>query len=264
MLERQGPAVSLDNTAEVETPEHIRFRYRVAGPSRRALAYVIDLLARMVVVMVVSAIIQMATGALSDSKLEGKMNGATGIVLVLIFLVEWGYYVVFETIGNGRSLGKLALSLRVVKEGGFPLGFVDSVLRNLLRAADFLPVGYVLGFLCMAADGRFRRLGDRVGGTMVVIEERHVLGAPLTIVPPPRPEELELFPQRPPLSAWERETIEVFLRRTALSPARRAELAQMVAPALAQRMGVKLQDPVRFLALLYQRAAQNRPSVARR
>jgi hypothetical protein len=65
----------------------------------------------------------------------------------------------------------------VIKEGGFPIGFLDSVLRNLLRAADFLPVGYVLGLISMAGDSRFRRLGDRVAGTMVVIEERSSLGS---------------------------------------------------------------------------------------
>jgi uncharacterized RDD family membrane protein YckC len=241
--------VSLDNTAEVETPEHIRFRYHVAGPSRRAVAYLLDLLIRLVVIAVAAVIIKLAAGV------SKRADGSWGLILVLIFLVEWGYYVLFETLAAGSSPGKRALSLRVVKEGGFPLGFLDSLLRNLLRAADFLPVGYVLGLLCMSGDARFRRLGDRVAGTMVVIEERPVPTAPLSLFPAAQPEELDALPHRPPLSAWERDTLEIFLRRTALSPARRVELAQMIAPLLARRMGVKLHDPVRFLALLHHRSA---------
>jgi uncharacterized RDD family membrane protein YckC len=239
--------VPLDNTAEIETPEHVRFRYRVAGPVRRTLAYLIDLLIRAVFLLALAIVAYAVFGA--------SKEGTTGVILVVTFLLEWGYYVYFETSRDGRSPGKRALSLRVVKEGGFPIGFIDSVLRNLLRAADFLPLGYVLGLLVMAGDTRFRRLGDRVAGTMVVVEERARVAAPIALWPAPAPGELEALPQRPPLSAWERETLELFLRRGDLTVARREELAQTIAPALAQRMGVAFHDPVRFLALVHHRAA---------
>jgi hypothetical protein len=142
-----------------------------------------------------------------------------------------------------------------VRPQDYPIGFIDSVLRNLLRGADFLPVGYLIGLFAMAADARFRRLGDRVAGTMVVVEERSRVAPPLTLNPPPTAAELDGLPQRPPLSAWERETLELYLRRVDLTAARREELAQMIAPALAQRMNVTAKDPVRFLALLHHRIA---------
>ena len=236
----------LDNTTEVETPEHVRFRYRVAGPVRRMLAYLIDLVVRGIVVLAVGLVLAIALG-------DG--NAVGGVMLIVAFALEWGYYVFFETTGDGRSLGKRALSLRVVKEGGFPISFMDSVLRNLMRGADFLPLGYVIGLFVMAGDSRFRRLGDRVAGTLVVVEERSRVAAPLTITPPPTAAELEGFPQRPPLSASERETLELYLRRVDLTAARREELAQIIAPALAQRIGVTVKDPVRFLALLHHRVA---------
>jgi len=243
--------VALDNTAEVETPEHVRFRYRVAGPVRRTFAYLIDFLIRAAVLLVLGLIVAAALGG---------SEAVQGVLLLCAFLLEWGYFVFFETIGDGRSPGKRAMSLRVVKEGGYPIGFIDSVLRNLLRGADFLPVGYVVGLIAMASDSRFRRLGDRVAGTVVVVEERSRVAPPLTIMPAPTAAELDGFPQRPPLSAWERETLELFLRRADLTPARRAELAQMIAPALGQRIGVTVRDPVRFLALLHHRiAATARP-----
>ena len=245
----------LDNTTEVETPEHVRFRYRVAGPVRRMLAYLIDLLIRGLVVLALGLVLAIALGS---------PDAVGGVLLIAAFVLEWGYYVFFETTGDGRSLGKRALSLRVVKEGGFPISFMDSVLRNLMRGADFLPFGYVIGLFVMAGDSRFRRLGDRVAGTLVVVEERSRVAAPLTITPPPAPAELEGFPQRPPLSAWERETLELYLRRVDLTAARREELAQMIAPVLAQRIGVTVKDPVRFLALLHHRvAATARPRADR-
>jgi hypothetical protein len=123
---------------------------------------------------------------------------------------------------------------------------------------------YVLGLFAMAGDSRFRRIGDRVAGTLVVVEERSRVAAPLAIMPVPTAAEMEGFPQRPPLSAWERETLELYLRRVDLTPARREELAQMIAPALAQRMGMTVREPVRFLALLHHRiAASSRVPVDR-
>lgn len=246
-----GP-VALDNTVEVETPEHVRFRYRVAGPVRRSLAYLLDLLVRVAVLAVLSIAISLGTGTAASA--------LKGFLLVAAFLLEWGYYVFFETTGDGRSPGKRALALRVVKEGGFPVTFTDSVLRNLLRAADFLPVGYVLGFVAMASDARFRRLGDRVAGTLVVVEEVVRVAPPLAVRPPPTAAELEGLPQRPPLSAWERETLELFLRRTDLTDARREELALVIAPTIAARLGRSFKDPVRFLALVHHRAAGPTPA----
>ena len=238
--------MALDNTAEVETPEHVRFRYRVAGPVRRMLAYLIDLIIRFLVLLALGLVVAIAMGG---------SEAVGGVLLVFAFILEWGYYVLCETVSGGRSLGKHLLSLRVVKEGGFPIGFIDSVLRNLLRGADFLPVGYLVGLFAMSADSRYRRLGDRVAGTMVVVEERSRVAPPLVIAPPPTPEELDAIPQRPPLSAWERETLELYLRRADLTQARREELAQIIAPSLGQRMGLIVKNPVRFLALLHHRIA---------
>ena len=265
----------LDTTAEVETPERVRFRYRLAGPTRRAVAYLIDLLIRVALLIVLALVVRLAFGVG-----EGASQASQGVILVILFVLEWGYYVAFESTWSGRTPGKRALGIRVMKEGGYPLGFVDSVLRNLLRAADFLPVGYATALLVMLADGRFRRLGDRVAGTMVVMEERSAAPAPLALSPPPTAAELEPYPPRPRLTAWERESLDLFLRRTDLGPARRQELAVMIAPGLAKRLGIPVAwgeggfpaaapsreawnpprvpqtvtDPVRFLALVHLRA----------
>ena len=239
--------MQLDNTVEVETPEHVRFRFRAAGPTRRAWAYLLDLLVRAGILLVVELVLVLGTGHHLRS---GKAVMGAGTLLAL-FLLEWVYYVAFEAGWNGTTPGKRALRLRVVKAGGYPLSFMDAVLRNLLRTADFLPVGYLLGLVAMNWDGRFARLGDRAAGTMVVIEDPVRVLPPITLDPPPSPAEIEAFPHHVVLPLPEREAIELLLRRRDLSSARRLELAEMVAPVLGARLGMKTGDPVRFLALLY-------------
>ena len=242
----------LDTTTDVETPEHLRFRHRSAGPARRALAFLVDALVRIGVLLVVGVILVVLGVSAGDAKAAG------GLALVAWFGLEWGYFVLLESLWSGRTVGKRALGLRVVKEGGYPIGFLDSFLRNLLRAADFLPAGYALGVLVMARDTRFRRLGDLAAGTMVVVEERARVSSALRIVPPPGARELEPYPARPALSADEVEALELFLRRAGtLSPAREEELAELVAPVFARRFGMRYERAPRFLALLYHRATSS-------
>jgi hypothetical protein len=161
------------------------------------------------------------------------------------------------------------MGLRVVNRDGYGIQLVDSVLRNLLRAADFLPWGYALGFLSMIGDGCFRRLGDRVAGTMVVVEQRQKAAPPLQVVPPPSAEELAAFTGRPRLARADLDALELFLRRRGtLGVARERELAEMIAPVYRNRADEVGDDAVRFLALLYSRATgrdnEPRPPSGRR
>lgn len=242
-------ALALDTTTQVETPEHIRFDYPLAGPMRRIVAYLIDLAIRIGVLLVVALVLALVDVA---SGLDGMSQGA---ILVLFFALDWFYYVLFETLWSGRSPGKRALKLRVVGQDGHSLTVLDSVLRNLLRAADFLPFGYAVGLVIMGTDPRFRRFGDMVAGTVVVIEEPGRIGERLHIHPPPSAEEYAGLPVRPELSQDELDAIELFLRRRGtLAPLREAELAELIAPVLAARMHARYHDPVRFLGLVYARA----------
>lgn len=239
----------LDTVALIETPEHVRFAVRVAGPARRALAYVVDLLIRGFVVLLLLLLLGLfeAAGDFAEA--------SSGMMLLALFAVEWGYYMLLETLMNGQTPGKKALGLRTVKEGGYPITFIDVVLRNLVRAADWLPVGYVTGLVVMGLDRRFRRLGDMVAGTMVIAEQRSRVGTAIRIGPPPTEQELLAIPARPGLEGADLEALELYLRRVGtLSPARESELAEIVAPMYARRLGLRYQHPGRFLALLYHRA----------
>src|SRR5450432_2148378 len=160
-------AVPLDTDVAIETPEHIVFRHRVAGPARRALAYLLDLLICYGMVFVVAIIVVFAAagaGALSGA-MDSTIGLGIGFLLLVLFAAQWIYFTVWEAF-KGATPGKMAAGLRVVTTTGRPIGASAAVLRNLIRAADMLPTGYLVGLLSMSLTSRFQRLGDLAAGTM--------------------------------------------------------------------------------------------------
>ena len=165
---------------------------------------------------------------------------------------------------RGRTPGKARSGLRVVTTTGRPIGFRAAALRNVLRAADALPLPIrrrgccrVAGLASMAVTRRFQRLGDLVAGTIVIVAERAHASGPAVLWPPAQPYELATLPDDVRLDADERLAIEMFLRRRdRLGRAREMELASMIArrPGRALRLHAP-RIPSRTLALLYDRAA---------
>lgn len=257
MLSRGMPEKvdALETDVAIETPEHIVFRYRVAGPARRSLAHLLDLVICYTALFVVGIVVVLAAGSGSfGDDMDGLAKAGVGVLLVLLFFVQWVYFVVVETVW-GRSPGKSALGLRVLTTEGRPITFSHAALRNLLRAADLLPLGYLLGVAFMAVTKKFQRIGDLVAGTMVVVSDGRIHAEPIRLWPPASPQELAVLPLRVSLDHDERLALELFLRRRGrLGPHREAELARMIAPAFAKRFDLPPQDPVRLLALLYDRA----------
>jgi uncharacterized RDD family membrane protein YckC len=257
------PSAALDTDVAIETPEHIIFRHRVAGPSRRFLAYLVDLLLCYTALAAITLLIVFAVvgGAATTGALDGAAGLGVGLWLVIFFAVQWVYFALLEG-WWGRTPGKAALGLRVVTTTGRPIGFRASALRNILRAADALPLTYTAGLLSlaglfsMAVTRRFQRLGDLVAGTIVVVPERAKASTPVVLWPPAQPAESEQLPDDVRLDADERLAIEMFLRRRErLGQGREMELAQMIAPILSARFAFVARDPSRTLALLYDAAA---------
>lgn len=146
----------LDTFREVVTPEGVTLRLPAAGPVPRALAWGIDFGIRIGIVTVGSGVTQQLGEA------------GLGIGLVLTFLVYWAYPIVCEGLMGGRTPGKMAMGLRVLSADGAPIGWLASIVRNLLRAVDMLPFGYAFGLITSLCDPWGRRLGDLVAGTVVV------------------------------------------------------------------------------------------------
>jgi len=246
----------IDTDVAIETPEHIVFHYRIAGPARRAVGHVLDLVLCYFFVAVLAAIVLLATasGAIDKGEVSAAAKAGIGLVLLALFLAQWAYFLVWEAT-LGRSPGKMAVGLRVVTTSGRPIGWRAAALRNLLRAADLLPIGYIAGLVSMTLSSRFQRLGDLVAGTMVVAPEQARAARPLELSPPAEPRELASLPDHVSLDADERVAIELFLRRRhALGVARENELAEMIATKIGARLGYTHPSPSRLLALVYDRA----------
>lgn len=204
----------LDTARPLETPEGVDLTLVLAGPVPRALAWVLDLLIRIAIYSVAAQVLLVF----------GGFGG--GILMILIFLTEWFYPVLFEVYRHGQTLGKSALQIAVVREDGTAVTWTESIIRNLLRAADILPGCFGVALVSMAVSPRFQRLGDLAAGTLVV---HRVPPAPLSqtreageAAPPPLPLDLE-----------EQRAILDFADRIPLLSAERAEeLAAIPAPVL--------------------------------
>ncbi len=250
-------ASPLDTDIAIETPEHIVFRHRLAGPARRVCAYLLDFVLCWTSLLLIALVLALlAYGSAAVSKASNELSGfaaaSIGIFLFLMFCVEWVYFVVCE--GRwGTTPGKRLMGLRVVTTEGRPIGFSEAALRNILRAADLLPIGYLVGVTTMACTKRFQRLGDLIAGTMIVITQRADTRAiSIALYPPATDFELAGLPSVIRLDADERAAIELFLRRrVALGPARVHELASMLVEPLGQRYDFSGKDPARLLAILY-------------
>lgn len=185
----------------------------------------------------------------------GFQGFGIGVMLVVMFGLQWFYGAFFETIWNGQTPGKALMSLRVVRDDGSPGRLPDFVLRNLLRSVDFLPVFFGVGVVSMAVDERFRRLGDLAAGTVVISEQRTRVLGDVLVEPPVTDEEREALPAGVRLSRGELRTIEDFLRRRhRFSEARAEELASYLGPVISERTGVKAESNSRVLTLAYARA----------
>lgn len=151
--------------------DNIRLDLPVAGVGSRVLAALIDYL-----VMGVAAFLWIFLWALLFS---GQGTWAVALLIVGFFLLEWGYFAGQEIFLGGRTLGKMALKLRVLTaEGGTP-GAGALFARNLVRSLDV-----VFGIPLLAIDPLSRRLGDRLAGTLVVHDREREAAPILGRVPP--------------------------------------------------------------------------------
>ena len=232
----------LDTTLVVVSPENIAFRFRLAGPAARAMAFLLDAL---VIVSALAAVL-VAFGMLGI-----VAEAFMGLFLVAVFFVWWGYGAACEVLANGRTAGKVALGLRVVSQTGLSINPPQAILRNLLRAVDVAPP-FFPGVVSMAFTRRLQRLGDLAAGTIVVLDRARA--APR----PPRAEAVEVDTIPAGFTADPRlvEALAAYVsRRPDLSPARRQELASLAAERLCASWDtLPPRDADALICGLYERA----------
>jgi uncharacterized RDD family membrane protein YckC len=204
----------LDTISHYQTPEGVELNLSPAGPIVRGIAWLIDFAIRIVCYIVLAIFLSWLGGV------------GFGLQLIGVFFIEWFYPVVFE-VHNGMTPGKKILGIKVVNDDGTPVSWTPSLLRNLIRPIDLLPLFNITGFITMLLNSRFKRLGDLAAGTIVVYvkDETKVFHIP----------EYPSSPAPVPLKLAEQRLILDFCERAAdLSDERRRELALLL-HALAGR-----------------------------
>ncbi len=165
----------------IDTPENVTFGYEVAGIGSRFIGALIDNLILGIALFLLNLLLLQLLGWLGGAEGATTLAGAaiagewasgfvTALYILLNFLLLWGYYIVFELIWNGQTIGKRIAKTRVVRLNGNPAGVLEIVVRNLLRMVDFLPVAYGVGLAVMFFNRHARRLGDFAAGTLVIKE----------------------------------------------------------------------------------------------
>lgn len=213
----------------IETPEGLTVTVPLAGVGSRFSAAAIDL-AIQTTLLVCAFVVFQVFGV------GGGLAG--GLFALSTFVILFVYDVAFEVLAGGRTPGKRWTGLRVVRSTGQPIGFLSSVIRNLLRIVDFLPSAYLVGIASILATSRNQRLGDLAAGTVVARAPRrtvHVLGV-ASRTPAPLPQGLASWDVSG-VTVDELATVRSFLdRRGSLEPGARQELARAMATRLRPRV----------------------------
>jgi uncharacterized RDD family membrane protein YckC len=152
-----------------------------AGLGSRTIAALIDIAVQFVALVI---------ALLVDGTLTGDDDIITAVVIVEVVLILGGYPVLFEWLGRGRTLGKLAMGLRVVRDDGGPIGLRQALVRGisaliLEKPGLFFPVGTAIGMIVLAMSPASKRIGDLMAGTFVVNER--VGSRASALAPPPLP-----------------------------------------------------------------------------
>lgn len=144
----------------VRTPEGVVFATRLAGPVIRFLAWALDVLCIAVIANTISY--------LAIPLFFVSPDMAQALTILLLFATTLLYSILLEWLWRGQTIGKRLLRLRVVDIEGMRLQPSQVVVRNLLRAVDFLPGLYVVGGLVCLFSRHAQRLGDIAANTAVI------------------------------------------------------------------------------------------------
>jgi uncharacterized RDD family membrane protein YckC len=222
----------------IDTPEQTALEYPIAGLGSRFLALLAD-----TAIQVILAFFVFILGAFIGAELAKiwglALQWVFAIIIISAFLLNSGYFALFEILWNGQTPGKRYAQIRVIKDDGRPIGVYEAIVRNAVRLVDALPGMYGIGLTSIFLSRQSKRLGDYVAGT-VVVHEKTLEGVRPYVATPNLDESL------PPIDASkvtleEVRLIEAFLnRRDNLEPAVRTTMAMQIANRLAQKMEAQI------------------------
>jgi uncharacterized RDD family membrane protein YckC len=230
-----------EESITVQTPEQVGFRYALGGLGSRTVAFTIDTAIRGLLVLSIFVLVTTLSRwlpALSPTGLGAlSRNWLLALAVLAYGVIDLGYFLLFEAFWSGQTPGKRLQKLRVIRVDGQPIGWLESAIRNILRAVDLLAGIYPLGLIFIFLSSRSQRIGDMAAGTVVIMERRRRVptdrrrlrtSAGLEI------QDIELH-----LSTLDREEYRLmrsFLeRREAMDPENRYQVAKQLSERLMER-----------------------------
>jgi uncharacterized RDD family membrane protein YckC len=171
----------------VVTGDAVVLDVQIAQLPVRALSALID-----VTVVLMAYLIGVFLWALTLAQFDSALSGA--VLVIFTMLAVLGYPVGFETATRGRSLGKMALGLRVVSDDGGPERFRQALFRALAGVVEIFIFAGGPAVICSLLSGKGKRIGDVFAGTVVISERGPRLAPP---------------PQMPPQLAWWASTLQL-------------------------------------------------------
>jgi uncharacterized RDD family membrane protein YckC len=250
---------TISNQLNIDTPELVSIEMPIAGIGSRFIAILVDYLILfvggfvgvLIFVVVVTAVHFFA---------HWSENWVIGFIVILLFLVHWGYFALFEAFWNGKTPGKRAAKIHVIHRSGRAISFLESLARNLVRDVDYFPGFYAVGVIAIFFSKQNQRLGDMVAGTLVVhdreVDTPHwgemgnrTFTASTFAMPAPEnmrmaPPHLSVVLPTPSLAKLNSSDLQVlegfFARRLDMELAVRAALAARIAAALCAKSGLAI------------------------
>lgn len=163
-------------SSQVVTGEAVQLELRPATFASRAVSGTIDVVLQVVALVVVVVIAVRLSLAIDEAAAAALMLAITVLVLV-------GVPVLTETLTRGRTVGKLVMGLRTVRDDGGPIRFRHALIRGLLEFVEVFLFFGVPALFSSLISSTGKRLGDVVAGTYVVRERGAARPAPPAVMP---------------------------------------------------------------------------------
>jgi uncharacterized RDD family membrane protein YckC len=158
-----------DPRTQLSTPEQVDLQLAVANVGSRGLALMVDFALRYGVLVLLYFILVLTT-QFRAAEMDLGLKGFAVLFFIVFFVTEWFYFALFEGWWNGQTPGKRLLGLRVIREDGAPVSWLEVVLRNLLRPLDTTGPMALVGMTSIFLTSRGQRPGDLVARTLVIRE----------------------------------------------------------------------------------------------
>ncbi len=236
------------NLKQITTPEQVSLNFKIAGLGSRATAHILDWLILGLIGFVLSFSLMLVFKYLPIRFSQLVRSYASALIILLLFFLLWGYFVLFEFFSTGRTPGKILIGIRVIQDNGQSITFLTSAVRNLIRIIDFLPLFYLCGILMIFFHPQHKRIGDLASGTIVVHQRRTKRKKKINPFEKKIKKRLDKHPGIQELSEWSKKKIGIrewnilktyIKRRPTLTLVEQKEITLQVAGILFPMIGVE-------------------------